>query len=274
MVNRLWQGHFGTGIVATSNDFGSRGSGPSNQELLDYLAVKFVESGWSIKAIQREILLSHAYRLSSADSPANETVDPDNSYIWRHSRSRMDAEQTRDTLLMESGLIDTTPAGQHPFPPAYIWNWEDQNQFAPDMKDYENDRRTVYMMVPRSTRLQYFNLFDGPNTNVSTERRSSSLTPLQALYFMNAPFPRRAATALASRLLENKSPEKENLEKAFEIVFGRSATPAELERSATLIHGATDLYATKGVKQGTPQQNAWSDLIQAMFASNEFMFIE
>jgi hypothetical protein len=274
MVNRIWQSHFGVGLVPTANDFGTRGTPPVNQELLDYLATKFIESGWSVKAMHREILLSHAYRLSAADSGANAAIDPENSFVWRHSRVRMDAEQIRDSLLATSGLLDPTPGGEHAFPPFHEWNWEDQNQFAPVMTDYENNKRSVYMMVPRSTRLQYFNLFDGPNTNVSTEQRSASITPLQALYFMNAPFPKQAATNLAAKLAGDKAAERSNLEKAFQTIYSRPPAADEIERSRRLLRTLEDLYTAKGVQQGSPQSNAWSDLLQAMYASNEFMFIE
>jgi hypothetical protein len=212
--------------------------------------------------------------LSSQDSAANSAVDPDNALLWKHTRLRMDAEQIRDGLLAVSGLLDKAPGGEHPFPPEHVWNWEDQNQFAPEVSEYENDKRTVYMMVPRSTRLQYFNLFDGPNTNVSTDQRSASLTPLQALYFMNGPFLQRTAVALATQLAESKSAEKENISKAFWTIFERPPTQEEFDRSSRFLHSAADLYATKGLKQGTPQSSAWSDLIRAMFASNEFMFID
>jgi mono/diheme cytochrome c family protein len=272
IVNRIWQGHFGRGIVATSNDFGTRGVAPSNQPLLDFLAYKLIESGWSLKAVHKEILLSHAYMLSSADSPANEEIDPDNAYIWRHSRSRLDAEEVRDSLLAVSQLLDLSPAGPHPFPPQAEWNWEDQNHFAPEMAKYETDRRTVYMMIQRTVRLPYFTLFDGPNTNVSTEQRSSSLTPLQALYFMNADFPRRAAKNLASILLATEDSEKDRIEQAFWTIYGRPPVSAEAAGAAAFLHKTADAYSTHGVNEIQPV--ALEELLKALFASNEFMFVE
>jgi mono/diheme cytochrome c family protein len=272
IVNRVWQGHFGRGIVATANDFGTRGSAPSNQALLDYLACKLMDSGWSLKALHKEILLSHAYMLSSADSAANEEIDPDNTYIWRHSRNRLDAEEVRDSLLAVSQLLDRSPAGPHPFPPQAEWNWEDQNHFAPDMTNYETDRRTVYMMIPRTVRLPYFTLFDGPNTNVSTEQRSSSLTPLQALYFMNADFPRRCARNLAAILLATEDSEKDRIEQAFWTVYGRPPVPAEAEGAAGFLHKTADAYSTHGVSAVQPV--ALEELLKALFASIEFMFVE
>jgi hypothetical protein len=274
IVNRIWQGHFGRGIVATANDFGTRGVSPSNQDLLDYLAWRLVDTGWSIKSLHREILLSHAYRLSSADFAANEEIDPDNSYIWRHSRSRMDAEQLRDSMLMISDLLDRSPAGAHPFPHQAEWNWEDQNHFSPDISKYETDRRTVYTMVQRDVKLPYFTLFDGPNTNASTEQRSSSLTPLQALYFLNGTLPRRASANLTSRLFETQTTEQGRVQQAFLSILGRPPSKPELDRSISFLHNTADAYATNGPQGSTPQQGALEEFLKAMFATNEFMFIE
>jgi mono/diheme cytochrome c family protein len=274
IVNRLWQGHFGRGIVPTSNDFGTRGLPPSNQELLDYLAEKLVDDGWSLKAIHREILLSHAYQLSSAGSPADEEIDPDDEYIWRHSPVRLDAEEIRDSLLADSGLLDRSAGGPHPFPPQSEWNWEDQNHFAPVMSRYQTNRRTVYTMVQRSVRQTYFTLFDGPNTNVSTEQRSSSLTPLQALYFLNAEFPEKCAEHLASQLLTASSTPKTNVEQAFLLIYGRPPSQAELDRSLTFLPAAAAKYSSKGATGPAAGQQALAQFLKAMFASNEFMFVE
>jgi mono/diheme cytochrome c family protein len=274
MVNRIWQGHFGRGIVSTANDFGTRGAAPSNQPLLDYLAAKFIESGWSVRAIHKEILQSHAYRLSSAGSPRNEEIDPENAYIWQHSRVRLDAEQIRDSLLATSQLLDRTQGAAHPFPPQSEWNWEDQNHFSPVMAKYETNRRTVYMMIQRTVRLPYFTLFDGPNTNVSTEQRGSSLTPLQALYFMNGDFPKKCATALTGHLFANSPSEKANVEQTFLLVYGRPPGAPEMERTAGFLRAATDSYITHGASSADSRQKAFEDFVKALFASNEFMFVE
>ena len=274
IVNRIWQGHFGRGLVATLNDFGMRGAAPSNPALLDYLAGRLVDSGWSIKALHKEILLSHAYRLSSADSAANQATDPDNTLIWRHSRVRLDAEEIRDSLLADSQLLDRSPAVPHPFPPERIWNYEQQNIFTPNPADYETDRRTVYMMIQRTVRSPYFTLFDGPNVNMSTDQRGASLTPLQALYFMNASFPKRCAANLAAKMLAAGAPQRDNVRQAFLTIYGRPPSAEETDRSTSFLHGATASYTAHGVKDSDPQQNAFEGFLKALFASNEFMFIE
>ena len=274
IVNRVWQGHFGRGIVPTANDFGTRGLPPSNQELLDYLADRLVADGWSLKALHREILLSHSYRLSSADSAADEEIDPDNEYVWRHSQVRLDAEEIRDSLLADSQLLDRTPSGPHPFPPQSEWNWEDQNHFSPVMARYESNRRTVYTMVQRTVRSTYFTLFDGPNTNVSTETRSASLTPLQSLYFLNADFPEKCAQHLASQLLTSASTPKAEVEQAYLSIYGRPPSQAESDRILTFLPAAAAKYSSHGAGVADAQQGALTEFLKAMFASNEFMFVE
>jgi hypothetical protein len=272
IVNRVWQGHFGRGLVATANDFGTRGEAPSDQALLDYLATSFTANGWSIKKLQKEIMMSHAYQLSTSGSRANEEIDPDNRYFWRHSRTRLDAEEIRDSLLFDAGLLDRSPAPEFKFPPESQWNYEEQNSFEPDPKQYESDRRTVYTLVLRSIRGTYFTIFDGPNTNVSTEQRSSSLTPLQALYFLNGPFPERCAKNLAAKL--GTANEKSSIQQASLTIWGRPATAVELDRSLEFLHNASDFLATREGAAAEAKQKALAELIRAMFASNEFMFVE
>jgi len=274
IVNRVWQGLFGRGIVASANDFGLHGSGPANQALLDYLASSFVESGWSLKTLTREILLSHTYRLSSDTQAANEGIDPDNQFLWRHSRTRMDAEEIHDTLLADSQLLERTPAPPHPFPPQSAWNYEQQNLFTPKLRDYLNDRRSVYTMIQRTVRSPYFNLFDGPNVNVSTDRRGASLTPLQALYFMNDPFPKRCASNLAAQLIKINGDDKKRIQNAFLTIYSRPASTGEEDRALTFLSSAAKAYAAHGVTATMLQQKALEDFVKAMFASNEFMFIE
>jgi mono/diheme cytochrome c family protein len=273
MVNRIWQGEFGHGIVATPNNFGKRGVPPSDQALLDYLATQFIAKGWSIKAMQREILLSHTYQISTTDNAINEGIDPDNNYMWRHSRMRLDAEEIRDSMLAESGQLDRTPAGPHPFPPPSKWNWEEQNPFAPNFADYENNHRTVYMMVQRTVRHPYMTLFDGANPQTSTEQRTSSLTPLQALYFLNSPFPATCADDLSNDIQKDPN-QKAAVDSAFLTIFGRHATADEQRQTSEFLEKVSTYYTAHGDAPAAAKQKAMSNFLQAMFASNEFMFIE
>jgi hypothetical protein len=274
IVNRLWQGHFGRGIVVTPNDFGTRGIPPSDQPLLDYLSWQLMDDGWSLKTIQREILLSHAYRLSTESVTANEAIDPDDDYVWRHRRQRLDAEEIRDSLLADSATLDRSPGGPHPFPPPSEWNWEEQNPFAPNLSKYANNHRTVYMMVQRSVRHPYLTLFDGADPGASTELRSSSLTPLQALYFMNGDFPRKCAADLTPKLFTQGASQETAIRRAFLLIYGRPVSAPELKESTEFLNKAADVYTAHGANAAVAQTKAEEGFLQAMFSSNEFMFIE
>ena len=274
MVNRIWQGHFGRGIVATPNDFGSRGAAPSDQKLLDYMATEFVEKGWSIKAMHRMILLSHTYQLSSDDSPETQKVDAENAMLWRHSRTRMDAEEIRDAMLATSGKLDTSPAGPQPFPPEAEWNYSGH---APFHAVYETNHRTVYVMAQRSRRHPYLGLFDGANPSASVATRETSVTPLQALYFMNASFPKDCAAALAKQLDQPRTPEKEEIRAAFVKVYGRPPDAQESEAALKFVQQTSASYAAHGTGEqdlSKAHTQALGNLIQALYASNEFMFVD
>ena len=274
IVNRLWLGHFGRGIVATPNNFGTRGVAPSNQALFDYLATELVAQNWSIKAMQREMVLSHTYRLASTDNAANEEIDPDNDFLWRHSRQRLDAEEIRDSLLADAHLLDTSPAGPHPVPPQSTWNFEQQLPFAPDMPKYNNNHRTVYMMVQRNVKNSYMTLFDGADGLTSLDQRSSSLTPLQALYFMNADFPLKCSDHLAEELEADKESDADRRDHAFAIIYGRSPEKVERDRSIVFIQQMSQKYMQTGMTAQQAHEKASAHLMLAMFSSNEFMFIE
>ncbi len=274
MVNRIWQGEFGHGIVATPNNFGNRGMKPTDQVLLDYLATDFIAKGWSIKAMQREIVLSHTYQLSTKDNAANEAIDPDNSYMWRHSRMRLDAEEIRDTMLADSGQLDMTPAGPHPFPTQDKWNYEEQAPFAPNFADYEDNHRSVYMMTQRTVRHPYMTLFDGANPNTSTEQRTSSLTPLQALYFLDSPFPKDCSNHLTATLEKEDANQKAAINAAFIRIFDRPASADEVRQAGEFLDKVSSYYIAHSDAPDVAKQKAMSNFLQAMFASNEFMFIE
>ncbi|HLW79193.1 MAG TPA: PSD1 and planctomycete cytochrome C domain-containing protein [Terriglobia bacterium] len=158
MANRIWEYHFGKGIVATPSDFGKRGKAPTHPELLDYLAARFIASGWSIKAMHRLIMLSRVYQLSSDGPPPNLQADPGNDLYSRFNRQRLDAESIRDAMLKVSGDLDPTVGTAHPFPPPAEWNWTQHKPFA---AVYETNQRSVYLMVQRSQRHPYLSLFDG-----------------------------------------------------------------------------------------------------------------
>jgi len=274
IVNRLWQGHFGRGIVSTPNNFGTRGVPPSDQALLDYLATELVAKNWSLKTMQREMVMSHTYRLSTAANATDEEVDPDNLYQWHHSRQRLDAEEIRDSMLADAHLLDPTPAGPHPFPPESEWNFEQQAPFTPDGAKYDNNHRTVYMMVQRNVKNRYMTLFDGADGLTSVDQRSTSLTPLQALYFMNADFPKKCSEHLTEELESQKVSDAEGIQRAFLLIYGRAPEKMEREQSLKFIQQMSAKLTSSGMNADQAHKEATSHLVQAMFSSNEFMFIE
>src|SRR5665213_2652675 len=182
IVNRVWQHHFGQGIVRTPGNFGAQGDRPSNPELLDYLAAEFVKNGWSLKKLHRTIMLSAAYRLSAEPVAKDIAVDPDNRLVWRFNRQRLDAEALRDDLLFVSGRLDVKEGG------------------LAEKIGEANRRRTVYCFVSRRKLDSQLALFDFPNPNNTSEQRNATNVPPQRLYFMNNEWVIAQAKAMAERL--------------------------------------------------------------------------
>ncbi len=210
MVNRIWKGHFGTGIVDTPSNFGFNGERPVHPELLEYLADFFMKNGLSIKKLHREIMLSSVYQLSNEHIQANHDKDTANRLYWRANRRRMDAEQIRDALLAASGALEKKMGGPSETltPPA--------------------TRRTLYGKVSRYKLDDYLQLFDFPSPNISAEQRYATNVPLQRLFFMNSDFVQQQAELLA-RKIEAEPSREARIQKAYRLIFGRAATPEEIK---------------------------------------------
>jgi Protein of unknown function (DUF1553)/Protein of unknown function (DUF1549)/Planctomycete cytochrome C len=262
MVNRIWQHHFGRGIVATPSNLGVRGEPPTHPELLDWLAAKFVAEGWSIKAMHREILLSETYQLSSDDDPRNAALDPEDRWLWRFPRRRLDAESIRDAMLAVSGRLDTARPGRHPFPPIEDWHWTQHNAFK---TVYPSVHRSVYLMTQRLVKHPFLALFDGPDTNTSTDVRSRSTVPLQALYLLNNPFVLECAKGLAARMIAAGSDPADRVTRGFELAWGRAPEAGERERALRFVRDAAS-FAT--------DHDAWTSLARILLAANEFLYID
>jgi mono/diheme cytochrome c family protein len=272
MVNRIWQYHFGRGIVPTPSDFGMQGQPPTHPELLDYLASRFVEEGWSFRAMHRRMLLSRAYQMSSADDAANAKLDVDNEFLWRHPRRRLDAESIRDALLAVSGALDRSPGGAHPFPPMPTWDF---TQHKPFKAVYNTDGRSVYLMTQRIQRHPFLAIFDGADPNASTATRVTSTTPLQALYLMNDPFVHARASGLARRLHAERSDNVSRIELAYVLLFGRPPTAEELRTSRRYLGRVFDKLRSEGVlttEQVT--QQTWESFARGLVLSNEFVYLD
>ena len=268
IVNRIWQRHFGTGLVASASDFGLRGEEPTHPQLLDWLAGELIRSGWSIKHLHRLILSSRTYQLSSEDLKENLASDPGNRYHWKFSRQRLDAESIRDTLLLISGSLDSTPQRQpHPFPPAKDWGY---TQHHPFKDDYPSNKRSVYLMTKRLTAKPYFQTFDGPDRNVCTTDRDQSVTPLQALYFVNDEFLHERADRFASLTRQRASDDEQRLEFAFATILCRPPTAEE----STILLEHLGKFREKVAGKNDADQQAWASLVRSLLRLNEFLYLD
>ncbi|MAG95015.1 MAG: hypothetical protein CMJ48_14910 [Planctomycetaceae bacterium] len=221
MVNRVWMQHFGVGLVDTPSDFGGTGSLPSHPELLDDLTVRFVDAGWSLKWLHREIVLSATYQQSTrpAELEAGRTKDPDNRLLSHFNRRRLDAEAFRDALLASSGLLEKTVGGP-----------------SGDADDADFRRRSIYAAVSRHKLSDMLQTFDFPDPAIHCARRAETTTPLQQMFVLNSPFVRRQAIALAERLVEQGgSTRDERVRFAHRVLFGREPTATELRIAGTFL---------------------------------------
>jgi mono/diheme cytochrome c family protein len=217
IVNRIWKGHFGTGIVDSPSNFGITGERPTNPELLEYLASNFVKNGMSIKKLSREILLSQVYQLSTDNDEADYAKDSGNRYYWRANRKRMEAEQVRDSVLMVAGNLDDSLGGpSEDLTPAFL-------------------RRTVYGKVSRFRLDEYLQLFDFPSPNISAEKRFTTTVPLQRLFLMNSDFMQVEAEALAKRVATEPD-NRARIKKVYQIVYGRAPSEEEIKLGIEYLH--------------------------------------
>jgi hypothetical protein len=271
MVNRIWQHHFGKGIVTTPSNFGLRGEPPTHPELLDWLTARFIAGGWSIKAMHRQILLSKTYQLSSSHDDANAARDPGNRWYWRHDRRRLDAESIRDAMLMISRKLDLKRPGAHPFPPIETWGWTQHNPFK---AVYPSNHRSVYLMTQRIKRHPYLGLFDAPDANTSTAQRDTSTVPQQALFLMNNPFVKEQAEGFARRLIACSKNLHQRIDLAHQLAWSRPARPAERETAVRYVEAYQKELAKVGVRVEQQEVEAWASYARVMLSGNEFVYID
>jgi hypothetical protein len=271
MVNRVWQHHFGRGIVATPSNFGTRGSPPSHPELLDWLTASFVEHGWSIKWLHRVIMSSRTYQLASMTSAQNEAADQANQWYWRADRQRLDAEAIRDAMLDVAGTLDLARPGRHPFPNIADWAW---TQHAPFKAAYASKHRSVYLMTQRLHRHPFLGLFDGPDTNTTTDVRSSSTVPLQALFLMNSDFMRDTAVAFAGRACRDAPAPRNRIRHMTELAYNRPATTDEITRAEDYLAQYRNLALATGLNPALASIEAWQSYARVILTANEFFYVD
>jgi hypothetical protein len=217
IVNRVWKGHFGTGIVDTPSNFGIGGERPTNSDLLDYLATQFVKDGMSIKKLHRTIMLSATYQLSADNDAANFEKDAGDRLYWRVERKRMDAEQIRDAVLMVAGNLDDSLGGpSQDLSPAFT-------------------RRTVYGKVSRYKLDEYLQLFDFPSPNISAEKRFTTTVPLQRLFLMNSDFMQVESEELAKRVA-GEPDNRSRIRKVYMLAYGRDPSEEEIKLGLDYLH--------------------------------------
>lgn len=265
LVNRVWKHHFGEGLVRTVDNFGLTGERPSHPELLDTLAARFIEDGWSIKRLHRTIVLSTAYRMSSRPDPKAAAVDADNRLLHHMPVRRLEAEAIRDAILAVAGALNPAMYGE-PVPP-YISPYQDGRGKPASGPLDGNGRRSIYIGVRRNFLTPMFLAFDYPMTVTTVGRRGSSTVPSQALVLMNNEFVAKQAARWADRLLGGEPDERVRLEKMFLAAFGRPAADDEIDKATRFLEAQSSRYGEDGAFR------AWADLAHALFNAKEFIFV-
>jgi hypothetical protein len=248
IVNRIWQAHFGRGLVNTPSNFGQLGDRPTHPELLDSLAARFMANGWSLKWLHREILNTTTYQLSSGTNPQGTANDPANVYLWRAERRRLDVEAWRDSLLSVAGNLDATMGG-----PTF------------DLKNSDIRRRTVYAKISRHDLDGLLRLFDFPDANVTADKRTETTVPQQQLFALNSPFMANQAKAFAERIAKGAPTEEGKVEFAYRIAFDRLPSKREKELALAFL---------KAPAKADEKLTRWQQYAQVLLASNEMMYVD
>ena len=247
MVNRLWQHHFGDGIVRTSSNFGKLGEPPSNPDLLDHLARRFVSSGWSIKAMHRVILLSATYQQSGRPTADGLRLDPENRLFGRMNRRRLESEAIRDSLLAAAGRLAAAMGG-------------------PSSRDFADPRRTLYLMTIRSDRSSFGPLFDAADSTAIVEKRTVSTVAPQSLFLLNNPFALEQARALARRLAAEGPPDDDGrIRLAYALLYGRPPEPEDLSIGRSIL---------ARLRASGPADRAWAAYCQVLLCANELVYVD
>jgi hypothetical protein len=283
MVNRVWQGHFGTALVATSDNFGKRGEAPSHPELLDWLAARLVKSGWSIKAMHRLIVLSATYRTSSRPDEKALLIDPSARLRWRTALRRLDAESIRDAMLAVAGRLDRTVGGNESSEFLYqagevIDRKRDffrPNQVRPEHPWYTRSRRrSLYLPVVRNALPDVLALFDAADPNAVTAVRNETTVPAQALFLLNHPFVRDQARGFAGRVLQQSGSDLERIRLAYRLALCRPPREAEVLSAVAFLKRYQALAVASGRSAEAARSDAWRSFCQTLMCGNEFLYVE
>ena len=283
MVNRIWQHHFGRGIVATSDNFGTRGERPTHPELLDYLATQFVANGWSVKSLHRLIVLSNTYRQQSRPSDAARRDDPENHNLAWFPQRRLSAEEVRDTILAVSGQLDR--AGGTTESADVLWKeaevQDEKRGFAPNRMQADHPfytdfrKRSVYLPVVRNILPDVLALFDAADPNNVTAVRNDTTVPSQSLFLLNSRFVREQSLHFAKLLLaDEKATDEQRCQRAHRLALGRPPSDEELASARQYLDAYLQATAAQARPEAERRMSAWQSYCQALFCSNEFLYVE
>ena len=265
IVNRIWRWHFGRGLVQSMDNFGLLGEVPSHPELLDWLARRFIEDGWSLKSLHRRILLSSTWQQASAVSRTAQRLDPENRLYSRAAIRRLEAEAIRDALLSVSNQLDETMGGT-------LLTLRNRAYFfdhtSIDKTTYDSPRRSIYLPIVRNNVYSIFQLLDFPDPAVSTGDRPETVVASQALLMLNSELVMNAAAKLAARLLDETDQDDDRLRQLYLLAFGRPVTDAERNADLRLLQ-----TLMSEVDSGGRRQKAWATLCHIILASNEFLYL-
>ena len=281
IVNRIWQWHFGQGLVRTPSNFGIRGDRPSHPGLLDWLATELMSHDWSIKHLHRVILMSRTYRQQHDDTAAGLDRDPDNRLLWRHEVRRLPAEAIRDSLLFVADVLDRQMRGTVVEQP----NMK-RTSLQPGSREYETVRRGLYLPVIRVRGYEMFTVFDFQTSGEHLAKRPTTTVPQQALFMLNNPLVSRVARRLANRVLESRSQDdhvaddardRERIDRLYRVVYGRRPSGSELEAAVGRLESLRVIRSRDSegkTSQPASREAAWSDFCHLLIAANEFVFVK
>jgi hypothetical protein len=259
ITNRIWQYHFGRGLVETPNDFGKNGSLPTHPELLDWLAVEFRDSGGSFKRLHRLLMLSQTYRQTCRHDPENARIDADNRFLWRMNRQRLDAESIRDAVLLASGQLDLSMGG----PGFELFRFKDDHSPVYDhsalekIYDPKTFRRTIYRFTVRSVPNPFLESLDCADPNINVPVRNTTMTAPQALALLNNPFMVKQSEYFARRLRQRGVDPALQIDTAYRLAFGRLPTVDE-----------------QGMMVEFARRHGLSNACRVLINASEFLFID
>jgi hypothetical protein len=270
MVNRIWLWHFGEGIVRTPDNFGRLGEPPDNQPLLDWLAHRFVDAGWSVKALHRLILLSSTYQMSSAYDAQAAVADPQNRLHWRANVRRLEAEAVRDSLLAVSGSLELTMGGsllgvQNR---AYLFDHTSR-----DATRYDSRRRSLYLPMIRNHLYDVLQLFDATDAAVENGDRATTTVAPQALFLLNSDLVAGASERLAARLLRAPGSDADRVQDLYARAYGRRATTEEVAGTQNVVAACERALGESEPDPAKRHLRAWACLCQVVMAANEFVYV-